>query len=64
MMNLMFRMKLSSLTNFINIKFLKCKLSNLLKHFDKYLIFNGGLNNFLKVLDLKMSTKYYKKNLS
>jgi hypothetical protein len=47
-MNLMFRMNVSSLINFINIVLLlKSKFANLIKCFNEYFIFNVNLN-FLK----------------
>jgi hypothetical protein len=47
-MNLMFRMNLLSLTNFINISLIKNSVNLLIfiKYFDGYLIFNVGFNEY------------------
>jgi hypothetical protein len=61
-MNLMFRMSLLNLTNFINMTLIKtkCQLVNFDKFFDGYIIFNVELGIFLFLIK-RCPLKYYKK---
>lgn len=61
-MNLMFRMNLLNLTNFINITLIKkCKLVNFDKCSYGYLIFNIGMNKYVYKLDQNVFTKILQK---
>jgi hypothetical protein len=61
--NLVFRMNLLNLTNFINITLIKnkCKLVNFGKCFNGYLIFNIGMNKYVYKLDWNVFIKILQK---